>query len=85
MKAQENKVYKNIVTDEILGNELWIGCNDKAENYIEIDKPIGEIIPPTETEKTTEEIIAGLNEQVKTLEEVVEDLGMNILLMQNVL
>lgn len=40
MKAQNGKVYKNIITGEILGNELWLGCNDTAENYIEVDKPI---------------------------------------------
>jgi len=46
VKAQDGKVYKNIVTGEILGNEIWLGCNDTAENYIEVDKPI--IIEPIE-------------------------------------
>ena len=46
MKAQEGKVYKNIATGEILGNEIWLGCNDTAENYIEVDKPI--IVEPIE-------------------------------------
>ena len=46
MKAQDGKVYKNTITGEILGNEIWLGCNDTAENYIEVDKPI--IVEPIE-------------------------------------
>ena len=34
MKAQDGKVYKNIATGEILGNEIWLGCNDSEGNYI---------------------------------------------------
>ena len=40
MKATDGKTYKNIITGEILGDELWLGCNDSAENYIEVEKPI---------------------------------------------
>lgn len=49
MKAQNGKVYKNIITGEILGNELWLGCNDTAENYLEVEKPI-EVDKPIEVE-----------------------------------
>ena len=49
MKAQDGKVYKNIITGEILGNELWLGCNDTAENYLEVEKPI-EVDKPIEVE-----------------------------------
>ena len=42
MKAQDGKVYKNIITGEILGNEIWLGCNDSEDNYIEVEKPIAE-------------------------------------------
>ena len=62
MKAQTGKVYKNINTGEVLGNELWLGCNDKATNYIEVDYVEVvevvevEVIPesiPTDTERIT--------------------------------
>ena len=58
MKAQNGKVYKNIITGEILGYELWLGCNDTAENYIEVDKPIEvePIIPITPPEITISDI-----------------------------
>ena len=46
MKAQDGKVYKNTITNEILGNEIWLGCNDSEDNYIEVEKPI--IVEPTE-------------------------------------
>ena len=48
MKAQNGKVYSSLITGEILGNEIWLGCNDTAENYIEVEKPIDvePIIPP---------------------------------------
>ena len=48
MKAQDGKVYSSLITGEILGNEIWLGCNDTAENYIEVEKPIDvePIIPP---------------------------------------
>ena len=48
MKAQDGKVYKNTITNEFLGNELWFGCNDSEDNYIEVEKPIDvePIIPP---------------------------------------
>ena len=59
MKAQTGKVYKNINTGEVLGNELWLGCNDKATNYIEVDyvevvevEVVSESIP-TDTERIT--------------------------------
>ena len=42
MKATDGKVYSSLITGEILGNEIWLGCNDTAENYIEVEKPITE-------------------------------------------
>ena len=79
MKAQEGKVYKNIATGEILGNELWLGCNDTAENYIEVDKPI--IIEPPEppTEKTIDEQIEEIQAKIDELNNSVDLLVLNSL------
>ena len=68
MKAQDGKVYKNILTGEILGNELWLGCNDTAENYIEVDKPIEvepiePVTPPEITISDIEIAMADLDAQ----------------------
>lgn len=68
MKAQDGKVYKNIITGEILGNELWLGCNDTAENYIEVDKPIEvepiePVTPPEITISDIEIAMADLDAQ----------------------
>ena len=58
MKAQDRKVYKNINTGEILGNEIWLGCNDSEDNYVEVDKPV-----PIDTElgKAKEKKIAEIS------------------------
>ena len=74
MKAQDGKVYKNIITGEILGNEIWLGCNDTAENYIEVDKPI--IVEPiepttTETEKT-------VDEQIEEIQTKIDELNLSV-------
>ena len=79
MKAQDGKAYKNIHTGEILGNQLWLGRNDKAENYIEIDKPVEEIIPPTETEKTVDQQIEEIQSKIDELNNSVDLLVMNAL------
>ena len=79
MKAQDGKVYKNIITGEILGNEIWLGCNDTAENYIEVDKPI--IIEPPEppTEKTIDQQIEEIQAKIDELNNSVDLLVMNAL------
>ena len=79
MKAQEGKVYKNIITGEILGNELWLGCNDTAENYIEVDKPI--IVEPIEppTEKTVDQQIEEIQTKIDELNLSVDSLVLNSL------
>ena len=79
MKAQDGKVYKNIVTGEILGNEIWLGCNDTAENYIEVDKPI--IIEPPEppTEKTVDQQIEEIQSKIDELNNSVDLFVLNAL------
>ena len=65
MKAQNGKVYSSLITGEILGNEIWLGCNDTAENYIEVEKPIDvePIIPPEITISDIEIAMADLDVQ----------------------
>ena len=79
MKAQDCKVYKNIATGEILGNEIWLGRNDTAENYIEVDKPI--IVEPIEppTEKTIDQQIEEIQSKIDELNNSVDLLVMNVL------
>ena len=81
MKAQDGKVYKNNITGEILGNELWLGCNDTAENYIEIEKPII-ITPPeplTETVKTVDQQIEEIQAKIDELNLSVDLIVLNAL------
>jgi len=79
LKAQDGKVYKNIVTGEILGNEIWLGCNDTAENYIEVDKPI--IIEPPEppTEKSVDQQIEEIQSKIDELNNSVDLFVLNAL------
>ena len=82
MKAQDGKVYKNIATGEILGNEVWLGCNDTAENYIEVDKPI--IVEPiepatTETEKSVDQQIEEIQSKIDELNNSVDLIVLNSL------
>ena len=79
MKTQDGKVYKNIITGEILGNEIWLGCNDTAENYIEVDKPI--IIEPPEppTEKTIDQQIEEIQAKIDELNNSVDLIVLNSL------
>ena len=82
MKAQDGKVYKHIATGEILGNEIWLGCNDTAENYIEVDKPI--IVEPiepttTETEKSVDQQIEEIQAKIDELNNSVDLLVLNLL------
>ena len=73
MKAQDGKVYKNIITGDILGNEIWLGCNDSEDNYVEIDipNPIDEEVERVKQSKIaelsticTETIYKGINIQL---------------------
>ena len=81
MKAQDGKVYKNTITNEILGNEIWLGCDDKAENYIEVDKLIivEPIEPPTETVKTVDQQIEEIQTKIDELNLSVDLLVLNAL------
>ena len=82
MKAQDGKVYKNIATGEILGNEIWLGCNDSEGNYIEVDKPIivEPIEPtPTETEKSVDQQIEEIQAKIDELNLSVDSLVLNSL------
>lgn len=84
MKAQDDKVYKNILTGEILGNELWLGCNDSEDNYIEVEKPIiveltEPIEPPTETVKTVDEQIEEIQAKIDELNNSVDLIVLNSL------
>ena len=82
MKAQDGKVYKNIATGEILGNEIWLGCNDSEGNYIEVDKPIiVEPIEPTpmETEKSVDQQIEEIQAKIDELNLSVDSLVLNSL------
>ena len=74
MKAQEGKVYKNIATGEILGNEIWLGCNDTAENYIEVDKPI--IVEPIEPAPT--EIEKSVDQQIEEIQTKIDELNLSV-------
>ena len=77
MKAQDGKVYKNILTGEILGNELWLGCNDTAENYIEIEKPI--IITPPETPTVDEQPEPPtVDEQIEEIQAKIDELNNSV-------
>ena len=38
LTAEEGKVFKNTITGDILTNQIYLGCNDTADNYIEINE-----------------------------------------------
>ena len=42
--AKEGKVFKNKLTGEVLGFELYLGKNDSIDNYEQVDKPVEEEI-----------------------------------------
>lgn len=42
--AKEGKVFKNKLTGEILGFELYLGKEDNIDNYEQVDKPVEEEI-----------------------------------------
>ena len=71
MKATDGKVYSSLITGEILGNELWLGCNDTAENYIEVEKPIEvePIEPVTQPEITISDLALAIAELAEMMTE----------------
>ena len=38
LTAEEGKVFKNTITGDILTNQIYLGCNDRADNYTEINE-----------------------------------------------
>ena len=42
--AKEGKVFKNKLTGEMLGAELYLGIHDSIDNYEQVDKPVEEEI-----------------------------------------
>ena len=42
--AKEGKVFKNKLTGEMLGFELYLGKEDSIDNYEQVDKPVEEEI-----------------------------------------
>lgn len=38
LTAEDGKVFKNTITNDILTNQIYLGCNDRADNYIEINE-----------------------------------------------
>ena len=42
--AKEGKVFKNKLTGEVLGFELYLEKNDSIDNYEQVDKPVEEEI-----------------------------------------
>ena len=42
--AKEGKVFKNKLTGELLGFELYLGKKDSIDNYEQVDKPVEEEI-----------------------------------------
>jgi hypothetical protein len=47
--ASEGKTFARKDDGTVLGTRLWLGKNDSAENYIEVDIP-----PPVEEEKQSD-------------------------------
>ena len=38
LTAEEGKIFKSKVSGDILTNKLYLGCNDSADNYEEINE-----------------------------------------------
>ena len=38
LTAEDGKVFKNTITGDILTNQIYLGCNDRADNYVEISE-----------------------------------------------
>ena len=41
--ADEGKIFARKHSGEIVARELWLGINDSADNYIEVDEPEEEL------------------------------------------
>ena len=37
--ADEGKIFALKSTGEVVANQLWLGVNDSADNYVEVDEP----------------------------------------------
>ena len=53
LTAEEGKIFKNIITGDILTNQIYLGCNDRADNYTEINEE--DAYGQTEAEETNTE------------------------------
>lgn len=53
LTAEEGKVFKNTITGDILTNQIYLGCNDRADNYVEISEE--DAYGQTEAEETSTE------------------------------
>ena len=51
--AEEGKIFKSKVSGDILTNKLYLGCNDSADNYEEINEV--EAYAETESDTVQEE------------------------------
>ena len=49
LTAEEGKIFKSKISGDILTNQLYLGCNDSADNYEEIN----EVEAYAETESDT--------------------------------
>lgn len=49
--AESGKVFKSKITGDILTDKLYLGCNDKAENYEEIEMPLEEEVEYVKNEQ----------------------------------
>ena len=38
LTAEEGKIFKSKISGDILTNQLYLGCNDSADNYEEISE-----------------------------------------------
>ena len=41
LTAEEGKIFKSKVSGDILTKRLYLGCNDSADNYVEISEVEG--------------------------------------------
>lgn len=77
MKAQDGKIYKNILTGEILGNELWLGCNDSEENYQEVELPPPPAPPLSENDLFKAQAKA-LSDRLEFTEDLIAEMAMKV-------
>lgn len=43
LTADPGKIFRRIGEEALLGTIIWLGKNDKEENYEEVDQPVEEI------------------------------------------